>query len=119
MTGDAPPRPLTDREAALVRWLLAPGRGVPPDAAARWDVPALRVVGRCPCGCASVDFAPAGAGAGMTAYRDWFFPLPECAVAAVFLFDYGGEPGGLEVWSVDGLVTPADLPTPEALRDAP
>ena len=51
-------RPLTGQEAALVRWLLEQGGttavGFIPQLAE------LRVISRCPCGCASIDFAIGG-----------------------------------------------------------
>ena len=100
-----------------MRWLLAPDRGVPAVAAARWNVEALRVVGRCPCGCASVDFARPGEGSGMTGYRDWLWNEPDGSLCSAFLFDHGGGPGGLEVYALDGPGVPTALPRPDELRD--
>src|SRR5258708_32401285 len=73
-TGPIPEdRPLTAQEAGLGRWLLEHGN---PDAAG--FLPQLadaRVVSRCPCGCASIDFAIGGvvpaAGSGMHVLADY------------------------------------------------
>ena len=111
------PRPLTAREAELVRWLLAPGRGVPTAAAAKWDVPALQVVGRCGCGCASVDFSAAGTDRGMNGYRDWYFRDAAGNLYAAFLFDRGDLPGGLDLYALAAPNVPRTPPDPADLRE--
>jgi hypothetical protein len=118
-TGPIPEdRPLTAQEAALVRWLLEHGN---PDAAG--FIPQLAdawVVSRCPCGCASIDFAIGGmvppAGAGMHVLSDYLWQAADGAQCGVFLFACGGQLAGMEVWSVDGMQTVGSLPAIEQLR---
>ncbi len=53
-------RPISDEEAATVRWLLENGCDERPLHLLLASVSGLRVVSRCGCGCASVDFVPVG-----------------------------------------------------------
>jgi hypothetical protein len=105
-------RPLTDHEARLVRWLLEHGMAV-----ASEFLPQLaeaRVVSRCYCGCASVDFAIGGAvitpGVGICILADYEYRTPEGHLCGVFVFERAGLLAGLEVWSRDGLSIPSVLP---------
>ncbi len=97
-------RPLSQPEHALVRWLLEHGN---PDAAGFLpQLPHARVVSRCPCGCASIDFS-IGAdapprGAGMHVLSDYVWQADNGAHCGVFVFSFGGQLAGLEVWSADG-----------------
>jgi hypothetical protein len=111
-------RQLTEAEEALVRWLL--NHSLP---SAREYLPQLeraRVVARCGCGCASIDFAiddvvPArGDPIGILADFEWQGPQGE--MFGVFVFERGGLLAGLEVWSQDGLAKADSLPNPELLR---
>jgi hypothetical protein len=111
-------RQLTSDEVALVRWLLAHDG---PDAAG--FLPQLadaRVVSRCPCGCASIDFAVGGvappSGAGMHVLADFEYRTAEGFLCGVFVFERYGLLAGLEVWSQDGLSTPNSLPSPSQLQ---
>ena len=117
MSDIAEDRPLTSHEVALTRWLLAHGE---PSAAAFCDqLAGARVVARCPCGCASVDFtidgqrAPAGTGMAILADYEWRGSAGE--LFGVFAFAQGDLLGGIEVWSVDGEATPTRLPDPAEL----
>ena len=108
-------RPLTHREAVLVRWMLERGAaGFLPQLAV------ARVVSRCYCGCASVDFAvggvvpPAGDGIGILA--DFEYRTAEGHLCGAFVFERAGLLAGLEVWSVDGLSTPSTLPEVSQLQ---
>ena len=79
-----------------------------------------RVVSRCPCGCASVDFAiegrvpPPGVPIGILA--DFEYRTPEDHLCGAFVFEKAGALAGLEVWSIDGLAIPSALPAIEQLR---
>ncbi len=111
-------RPLTPREEALVRWLLEHGTaeaaGCLPQLGQAW------VVSRCPCGCASIDFAIAGktssAKDGMEILADYGWQAPDGSRFGVFVFSYGGLLAGLEVWSIDGLAAASSLPATEELQ---
>jgi hypothetical protein len=104
-------RPLSAEEVALVTWLLEHGE---PEACAFVDqVARARVVGRCPCGCASVDFAIDGQrppGTGLHTLSDYQWRGPDGELFGVFVFARAGLLLGLEVWSIDGRATPTFLP---------
>ena len=111
-------RPLTAQEVALVRWLLNHGT-----AASTSFMPQLdqaRVVSRCYCGCASIDFAIGGmvppAGDGIQILADYEWQTAERHLFGVFVFARAGLLAGLEVYSVDGLADAKCLPAVEQLR---
>ena len=121
MAGLAPipeDRPLSAHETALVRWMLEHGT-----AAAAEFLPQLaqaRVVSRCYCGCASVDFAVTGVvpppGDGIGILADFEYRTDDGHLCGAFVFERAGLLAGLEVWSVDGLSTPTTLPTVKQLQ---
>lgn len=111
-------RPLTEHETALVRWLLQHGT-----AATTEILPQLanvRVVSRCYCGCASVNFAVGGVvpppSNRISILADFQYRNADGHLCGVFVFERTGLLAGLEVWSVDGLSTPATLPAIEQLQ---
>jgi hypothetical protein len=112
-------RPISEREAELVTWLLKNGatRGSLQHLAE--GVGSLRVVGRCGCGCASVDFEQNGRNCVRS------HPIAEA---------YGATPTGLKfgliLWGRDEAVTGLEiyeghpgsattLPSPEVLSPSP
>ncbi len=110
-------RELTAEERDLLRWLLAHGRA---DAEHYLpQVERVKVVGRCSCGCPSIDLAVGGVGpdraAGMVSLSDWLWPTPEGPLFGIVLFAIAGRLACLEAWSVDGLATPPHWPRPEQL----
>jgi hypothetical protein len=121
MAGTAPipeDRLLTTHEAALVRWMLEHGSG--PGASFLPQLHEARVVSRCYCGCASVDFSVAGVappfGEPIRILADFEYRNSEGHLCGAFVFERAGLLAGLEVWSVDGLSTPSVLPDVEQLR---
>jgi hypothetical protein len=109
-------RELTDQERRLVRWMLQNGS---PEASG--FLPQLELAevtpGRCPCGCASIEFqirgkpqAPPGA-----------HPIADCVfgedekLSAIFVYEKDGILSGLEVYGLAG-EAPKFLPDPESLR---
>ena len=108
-------RPLTGEEYELTRWILEHGK---PEAAAYLDqLERARVVGRCPCGCATIDFEIDGLGKappGVNVLGDFLFG-DESALCGVFVFSSNGILSGLEVtgYAVDA---PKTLPDPSELR---
>jgi hypothetical protein len=113
-------RPLTAEERELVRWLLEHGI---PRAEASTFLPQLdqaRVVSRCPCGCASINFAVAGqlppSGAPLEVLSDYEWDGDTGAKFGVFVFAKTGILAGLEVWSIDGLAVPNHLPKIESIK---
>jgi hypothetical protein len=111
-------RPLTNDEAALVRWLLEHGN--PHASTFLPQLASARVVSRCPCGCASIDFAIDGTtapvGAGMHVLSDYVWQAPDGSHCGVFTFARGGQLAGLEVWTADGVGPVSLLPFVEQLR---
>jgi hypothetical protein len=111
-------RPLTAHEKALVRWLLEHGKpeaaGFLPQLGNAW------VVSRCPCGCASIDFAIGGvvppSEAGMHVLSDYVWDAADGTCCGVFVFERGGQLNGLEVWTADGTKPVTSLPTVDQLR---
>src|SRR5712692_7487166 len=107
-------RPLTSAEKGLVKWLLehgiAEGRALLP------QLERARVVARCSCGCASVDFAIDGRVAspksGMSVVSDYRWDSPEGYLLGVFAFAREGLLSGIDLWSIDGRATASKLPNP-------
>jgi hypothetical protein len=111
-------RSLTPEEEALVRWLLEHGNS----AAAEYlsQISHARVASRCPCGCASIDFAVHGRlpplPAGTKILADYVWQDAAGRWFGVIVFARGGVLAGLEVWSVDGSAVASTLPDVGALR---
>jgi hypothetical protein len=121
MAGTVPIRQerlLTAEEAALICWMLEHST-----AAAASFLPQLaeaRVISRCYCGCASVDFSirgvvpPPSDGIGILA--DFEYHTDGGHLCGAFVFERAGMLAGLEVWSVDGVSAPSALPAAEQLH---
>jgi hypothetical protein len=110
-------RPLSSEEARLLRWLLENGS----ESAATFlpQAEAVRVVSRCACGCASVNFTVGDGGwhsrAGIQILSDYQWSDSAGRRFGVFIFAKQRMLAGLEVWSIDGLATPTSLPQPSEL----
>lgn len=106
-------RPLTPEEHALTRWLLE--RGMPEAAGYLPQLDRARVVARCGCGCASVDFAVGGrrppSGAALEVLADYQWRDAAGRLGGVFPFAKDGLLAGLEVWSIDGEAATDRLPS--------
>jgi hypothetical protein len=108
-------RELTAEEYQITRWLLEHGKEE-----ARQFIEQLehaRIVSRCPCGCASVDFSIDGkphAAGGMNILSDYLFG-DESDPKGIFVWECNGILSGIEVW---GCATdaPTSLPSVESLR---
>ena len=111
-------RPLTTVENDLVKWLLEHGTDE-----ARILLPQLeqaRVVSRCSCGCASVEFSIDGTAAsvksGMSIVSDFRWDSPEGYFFGVFAYARQGLLSGIDLWSIDGRATATTLPSTDQLR---
>ena len=108
-------RPLTDAEYQLAQWMLEHGE---PEAKA--FLPQLRqarVVTRCPCGCASIDFEVAGHPSptgGLHILADFLYG-GESDLSGVFIFERNGVLAGIEVYGLAG-DAPKTLPEHASLR---
>jgi len=112
-------RPLSPEERSLTLWMLEHGR--PESATFLPQLDRARVVSRCPCGCASVDFAIDGKqpplGKDMQMLGDFLFG-DEKDLCGAFVFARGGLLAGLEVYGL-AVDAPTILPAPAALRPVP
>jgi hypothetical protein len=107
-------RSLMDDERNLLYWLLR--NGFPGAEQFLPQVDQARVIGRCSCGCPSIDLAVEGVGpdrnAGMVSLSDWLWPTQE-GLFGVVLFATDRRLACLDVWSVDGRANPSRLPCPD------
>jgi hypothetical protein len=108
-------RPLTSEEYKLTRWMLE--HGTPEAAAFLEQLERVHVVGKCPCGCASIDFEIEGLGKappGVHVLGDFIYG-DESNLCGVFVFESGGILSGIEVtgYAVDA---PKTIPNPSQLR---
>jgi len=104
-------RPLTTEEHELTRWMLE--HGMHEAAAFLEQLDRARVVGKCRCGCASIDLEVEGLGKappGVHILGDFIYG-DESNLCGVFVFESAGILSGLEVYSF-AADTPKTLPTP-------
>jgi len=77
------------------------------------------VIRKCPCGCASIDFAIDGRepeiSAGLVPFGDF---LASDHSFGVFVFQLGGMLAGVEIYSFGDDDTPAEFPSSEDLEPA-
>jgi hypothetical protein len=114
-------RALSDEERSLVGWMLEHGESRAPSFLPQLEQ--ARVAARCHCGCASINFAIASQRAPnsgpMDILSDYVWQDSERHKFGAFVFARGGLLAGLDVYSVDGAVTPTWLPKPSQLRPLP
>lgn len=112
-------RPLSAEETELVCWALE--HGLPGSVTYLPQVNRLRVISKCRCGCASVDFSFDGVlpnyRTGLEVLSEHLWGTGGVDLCGIFVFARNEKLAGLEVWSVDGQVTPTELPKIEDLRD--
>jgi hypothetical protein len=110
-------RALSDSESALVQWLLS--QGGKKATCYLSQASRIRVVSRCACGCASLNFDIDGGGwrspGGMDILIERRWHDQAGHLFEVFIFSKANTLAGIEVYSVDGLATPRTLPTPQEL----
>jgi hypothetical protein len=117
MTGSPIPehRDLTDEERTLARWLLE--HGEPDTTPFVTQLGVAKVVARCPCGCASIDFEVEGRSPPSGHLRilsDYVYGDAE-TLTGIFIFERGGVLAGLEVYGLAG-EAPSVLPNAQQLR---
>ena len=108
-------RPISDQEAAVVAWLL--NNALVNDTFQQdFDgIHRLRVVGRCTCGCASVDFTRDGQSNACRPIADAIAQLASGLKCGVILWGRDDEVTGREIYEMDPGTT-NDLPSLEMLR---
>lgn len=113
MTSD---RRLSKEEHNLVRWMLEHGK---PEAASFLSQLEQALVSswRCPCGCASLNFAVPGLPkpqGGLNVLGDFLFGS-QSELSGVFVYEQAGVLSGLEVYGLAG-DAPKALPSTASLR---
>ena len=117
------PRPLTKQERTLTRVMIERGDAPAEEKARLLDqLTRATVVSHCPCGCASVNFAIDGKVAeerlGLHVVGD-FVSGDDATLCGVFVFRCGELLSGIEVYSLSGVGTCRELPSPRDLRPFP
>ena len=106
-------RPLTPRERSVLDLLLA--TDFPGAAELRVQARTARVIGRCACGCPTIDLAVDDA--APVADVDGRVAVDvDVADGGLIVFVDDGRLSGLEYWSVGE--TPAEFPPPDTIRPA-
>jgi hypothetical protein len=111
-------RPLTEKERKLLQWLLAHGS---PDAKAYLSqIANVNVVGKCTCGCPTIDFALGDCEQRKTApsiiLADFVGKTAEGIEVGVILHAREGEISELEVYAIPAVNSPFNLPSIESLK---
>lgn len=108
-------RPLSTEESTLLEWLVA--HGMPNASQYAAQVPRVTVVGRCRCGCPTIDLAVDGTqtfGASELV-ADFEGRSPEGIHVGVILHAREGQLSELEVYAIEGTEGPFALPNPGTL----
>jgi hypothetical protein len=120
-TADMPEdRALSDAERSLVEWMLRHGQSHAGSFLAQLEQ--ARVSSRCRCGCASINFSISGKEppmTGMDVLSDHLWEDAEGHKFGAFVFAQEGLLAGLDLYSLDGAVTPTWLPRAEQLHPMP
>jgi len=106
-------RPISDVEAAVVERALAVGATDKSAPVAGLLVRSLQVIGRCACGCASVDFRLPARGQVARIVADAVAKAPDGEDLGVIVWALEDQLSGLEVYSHSD--NPAPLPVVESI----
>jgi hypothetical protein len=94
-------RPISRQEVEIVSWLLRNASTKEPLNHLLDGVDRLRVVGRCGCGCASVDFEKDGQSGGRHPIAEATAESPTGLNCGVILWGRDGAVTGLEIYEMD------------------
>jgi len=106
-------RPISPAEAQLVTWLLLNARMGDDRSELAASVGDLRVVGRCGCGCPSIDFVEHGQDSGAFPIASAYGTTAEGAMAGLIVWERDGAVSGLELCELDLPIR--SLPLPDTL----
>ena|SRR5580700_7673462 len=110
-------RPLTSEERELLTWLLK--HGEPEAAEYLSQIPSVRVIGQCGCGCPTIDLAvgdeQAARGSSSTIIADFCGTSPEGALVGIMVHVREGILSELEVYSLSDFKK-FSIPRPESLE---
>ena len=105
-------RNLTREEFVVIRWLLE--HAARDNSTFVEQLEFAKVVARCGCGCASVDFSINGVRppvtAGMAMIADFQWHNEKGHLQGAYVFERNGLLAGLDLWSIDGQSTPDAMP---------
>ena len=111
-------RPLTEEERKLLEWLLA--NGSPEANPYLSQIANVNVVGKCTCGCPTIDLALGDHEQRKTApsiiLADFVGKAPEGIEIGVIVHAREGEISELEVYAIPDWKGPFSLPTVESLK---
>jgi hypothetical protein len=107
------PRPLSPREKEVTAWLISNG-GASEEEKKDYlsQLERAAVVRRCPCGCASIDFAIDGresSESGMVPFGDFITPESK---HGIFVFSKGDFLAGVEIYQMAADSLPSEFPLP-------
>jgi hypothetical protein len=108
-------RTLSDAEVAVVEWLLHHGDRSTSFSALGEAVGKLRVVGRCGCGCASVDFVKDGQNGTALSIAESLGSDSRGRQCGIILWSKNGALSGLEIYECEP-GSAAEIPSVETLR---
>jgi hypothetical protein len=113
---EAEDRPLSDEERVLLAWLIE--HGTPEASEFATQLSSARVVGRCRCGCPTIDLGINGAKertvGGSQVLADFMGETPDGLLVGVALHAREGKLSELEVWNPsghDGVLSLPDIST--------
>jgi hypothetical protein len=108
-------RPLSDDERCLLMWLLE--HGAPGATGYLSQIPSVRVIGQCSCGCPTLDLAVAGkhGTGGSTIVADFCGTTSEGAFVGVMVHVREDLVSELEAYSLNDIKT-FSFPGPESLN---
>jgi len=101
-------RSISEAEVAVLERALAVAATDPSASTLSGQVRSLQVVGRCGCGCASVDFRIPASGEVASIVADAVAEAPDGEHLGLIVWALGGQISGLEVYSYSD--NPAPLP---------
>jgi hypothetical protein len=111
-------RPLSKEERILLEWLIA--KGVPEARQYASQIEDVIVVGRCTCGCPSIDLAVGDGECRKTGpseiLADFEGETPDGIEVGVILHARAGQISELEVYAIPDVKEPFDLPIIESLK---
>jgi len=110
-------RPASTAEAAITRWLLQNASEVGDLSDLEPSLIGLRVVGRCSCGCPSVDFVVGGQAVGASRIANAYGTTADGVAVGVILWERDGAVSSLEFYDLGEPVR--SLPLVESLSAWP
>lgn len=108
------PRSISPEELAVIAQAVRVGAIKGSKLPSLDSLASLRVIGKCDCGCASVDFEQLGTGQAPSLVADAIGDTPGGERVNLLVFAYGGRFTALEV--VGYAADPVPLPIPSSVR---